>query len=71
MRAILFVSALVLPIMLAGASKAAPAMYPGSGALSAIDHVATVKDKFKWKAGGCKYEYKANARGFQEKYKCK
>jgi hypothetical protein len=29
------------------------------------------KDKYKWKADGCKYEYKANAKGFQEKYKCK
>jgi hypothetical protein len=28
-------------------------------------------DKVKWKAGGCKYEYKADAKGIKEKYKCK
>jgi hypothetical protein len=28
-------------------------------------------DKYKWKAGGCKYEYKADNKGFKEKYKCK
>ena len=28
-------------------------------------------EKIKWKAGGCKYEYKADKKGFKEKYKCK
>jgi len=28
-------------------------------------------DKYKWQAGGCKYEYKADKKGFKEKYKCK
>ena len=28
-------------------------------------------EKYKWKAGGCKYEYKADKKGFKEKYKCK
>ena len=27
--------------------------------------------KHKWKAGGCKYQYKADKKGFKEKYKCK
>ncbi len=27
--------------------------------------------KYKWKGGGCKYEFKANHKGFKEKYKCK
>jgi hypothetical protein len=71
MRTILLASALMLPIAFAGTGQAAPAMHPGSGTLSATDHVVIVKNKFKWKAGGCKYEYKANAKGYQEKYKCK
>jgi hypothetical protein len=29
------------------------------------------KYKYKWKGGGCKYEFKANHKGFKEKYKCK
>jgi hypothetical protein len=28
-------------------------------------------DKYKWKGGGCKYQFKANHKGFKEKYKCK
>ena len=33
--------------------------------------VVLAKSKYKWKAGGCKYEYKADRKGFKEKYKCK
>jgi len=28
-------------------------------------------EKYEWKGGGCKYEYKADRKGVKEKYKCK
>jgi|SoiMethySBSTD1v2_1073268.scaffolds.fasta_scaffold11014_10 hypothetical protein len=35
------------------------------------DILPVKNDKYKWKGGGCKYEFKANHKGFKEKYKCK
>jgi hypothetical protein len=40
-------------------------------ALADVQHVKRDKYKYKWKSGGCKYEYKADHKGFKEKYKCK
>ena len=43
--------------------------------LATVGQVEQVKKsgkfKYKWARGGCKYEYKANHKGFKEKYKCK
>jgi len=44
-----------------------------SHGLAQIDVQQVKKDKYKykWKSGGCKYEFKADHKGFKEKYKCK
>ena len=46
-----------------------------SDVLASLGQVEQVKKdgkfKYKWAGGGCKYEYKANHKGFKEKYKCK
>jgi hypothetical protein len=36
-----------------------------------VQHVKNDKYKYKWKGDGCKYEFKADRKGFKEKYKCK
>jgi hypothetical protein len=36
-----------------------------------IESVKKDKYKYKWKGNGCKYEFKADHKGFKEKYKCK
>jgi hypothetical protein len=38
---------------------------------SDVQHVKKDKYKYKWKGNGCKYEFKADHKGFKEKYKCK
>jgi hypothetical protein len=36
-----------------------------------IEPVKKDKYKYKWKGNGCKYEFKADHKGYKEKYKCK
>ena len=71
MRAIYLVVAPVVPCMFAAAVNAAPAFYSGLSIVNSSSDVVAVKNKIKWKGDGCKYEYKENAKSFQEKYKCK
>ena len=54
------------------AALAAPAF--ALGPVHSFDsprYVEQAKTKFKSKSGGCKYEYKADKKGFKEKMKCK
>ena len=59
------------------AGTAAQARVPGglaSETLQPFAHAEVLQvknDKYKWKGGGCKYEFKSNHKGFKEKYKCK
>jgi len=54
--------------MFGAAANAVPVFYPATGSPNLV---VTVKKQVKWKSDGCKYRYKASAKGFQEKYKCK
>jgi hypothetical protein len=36
-----------------------------------VQQVKKDKYKYKWKSDGCKYEFKADHKGYKEKYKCK
>jgi hypothetical protein len=68
MHGIFLSSALVVPLMFGAAANAVPVFYPATGSPNLV---VTVKKQVKWKSDGCKYRYKASAKGFQEKYKCK
>jgi len=48
-----------------------PCLWPKSRTSAQADILPVKNDKYKWKGGGCKYEFKANHKGFKEKYKCK
>jgi hypothetical protein len=51
---------------------AAPAFALGPvHSLESPRYVEQTKTKFKSQSGGCKYEYKADKKGFKEKLKCK
>ena len=58
-------------IVVAAISIATPALAFRPAALGAPSSVEQAKDNYKWKNGGCKYEYKADKKGFKEKYECK
>jgi hypothetical protein len=61
------------------AGTAAQARVPGAVAAEALHALAQAevlpvkndKYKYKWKGGGCKYEFKSDRKGYKEKYKCK
>jgi hypothetical protein len=63
-----------LSLALASPAAATIGTMAGSSALyqpRSSDALPAKNYKEKWKGGGCKYEYKANKKGFKEKYQCK
>jgi hypothetical protein len=72
MRMVLFVAGFALALASTAQARVPAAPWVQVAHERAQTELLQVKTgKYKWRGGGCTYQFKANHKGFKEKYKCK